>query len=400
MSKHGDLKAVLPFVVDSEAKVIRAYLKTGSIVAVASELGVPAAYVRNVLSEAKRKAARRGWSPAHDMTKSVPDGFHVKGVSTYYKADKETGELKAGGQWVKSQIDQSHKLELLLDAAQKIAEPLKGLSTRVLRPTQRDKDLLCVYPMGDPHVGMLAWHRETGKSFDLETAERELVTAVDQLVDLAPPAKQALVINLGDFFHTDNASNRTTRSGNMLDVDGRWPKVMAVGIRTMRRVIDRALEKHETVRVICEIGNHDDHAAIVLALVLENFYANNTRVEIDTSPSPFHWHRFGKNLIGVTHGDSVKITDLPEIMAQDRAKDWGETEFRRWYTGHVHHDQTKELRGCVVESFRTLAPNDAWAHRMGYRSGQDMKVDVLHREYGLERRHIVGIKRVLGALKK
>lgn len=38
--------------------------------------------------------------------------------------------------------------------------------------------------------------------------------------------------------------------------------------------------------------------------------------------------------------------------------------------------------GCVVESFRTLAAPDAYASGAGYRSGRDMKLDVIHRLWG------------------
>ena len=52
-----------------------------------------------------------------------------------------------------------------------------------------------------------------------------------------------------------------------------------------------------------------------------------------------HWHRFGKNLIGVTHGDTVKAQQLGPVMACDRPEDWGETAYRFWYTGHVHQNR-------------------------------------------------------------
>jgi transposase len=35
----------------------------------------------------KARMARQGWSPEHDMTKTVPDGFHLKGTSTLYDKD-------------------------------------------------------------------------------------------------------------------------------------------------------------------------------------------------------------------------------------------------------------------------------------------------------------------------
>lgn len=338
---------------------------------------------------AAKRAARRGWSPEHDMRREVPDGFHVKGVSTLYDAE---GNVAA--QWVKSAIDQENKLQVLMEAMQDFAAQFKGVADPTSSPPPADEDLLCVYPMGDPHIGMYSWAQETGQSFDLHTAEANLVAAVDHLVGIAPRAKQALIINLGDFFHADNVSNQTSRSGHALDVDTRWAKVLGVGIRTMRRCIDKALEKHETVRVICEIGNHDDHSAIMLALCLAQYYERELRVEIDTSPEKFHWHRFGDCLIGVTHGDTVKPDKLGAIMACDRAKDWGETKHRHWYTGHVHHDSLKEYPGVRVETFRTLAPRDAWHHASGYRSGQDMKCDVWHRTLGLTDRHIVGTRQI------
>jgi hypothetical protein len=162
----------------------------------------------------------------------------------------------------------------------------------------------------------------------------------------------------------------------------------------MRRIIDKAKEKHDMVTVICEIGNHDDQSAVMLALCLSLYYENDPRVTVDTSPALFHWYRFAENLIGVTHGDKVKPQNLGPIMASDRKQDWGETTYRYWYTGHVHHDSLKEYPGVTVETFRTLAPRDAWHHGQGYRSGQDMKCDTIHAKYGRINRHIVGIRQI------
>lgn len=355
-------------------------------------LGPPSGYLGTADAAKARTEARAGWSPDHDMTHEVPAPFHIRGVSTYYGAD---GELK--GQWVKSQIDKDSHAAALLDAIKTIAEPFRGASELVAPPEHVNADLLTIYPMGDPHLGMLAWAAETGENFNLEIAERNLVAAVDRLVSLAPSSERALIINLGDFFHSDNNENRTARSGNALDVDGRWAKVLSAGIRTMRRCIDKALEKHAQVDVINEIGNHDDHAAVMLSICLAQYYENNPRVRIDTSPAAFHWVRFGKCLIGVTHGHTVKPDKLPGIMAHDRAQDWGETRHRFWFVGHIHHDTVKEYPGVTVESFRTLAARDAWHTAQGYRSDRDMKCDVLHREHGRIMRHVVGIEQLAGA---
>lgn len=383
------MAGMAPFGTPIERELVEAVIQTGSLVEGAKRLGFTAPAARAHLRELASRAAKRGYSPDHDMTKATPDGYSVKGTSTLYDAKGNVTQ-----QWVKTKRDEEHRLEALFEAVATIAEPFRGDAEPAPLPESSDEDYLAAYIMGDPHVGMFAWARECGADFDSKIAEQDLVTAVDHLVDIAPPAKQALIVNLGDFYHGDNSENRTARSGHALDIDTRYSKVLAIGVRIMRRIIDRALAKHEHVKVITEIGNHDDHSALMLALCLASYYERETRVEVDTSPAKFHWHRFGKNLIGVTHGDTVKADKLPGVMSCDRAADWGETEHRVWYTGHVHHDSAKDFPGVTVETFRTLAPADAWHRGQGYRSGQDMKCDVWHRDYGRVSRNIVGIKQV------
>lgn len=386
-------EAMIAFGTAIERACAEALLRLGSVELAAEELVLTPSQLRAHLSELQRRSAARGYAPGGDMTRPTPEGFHVKGVSTLYDGD---GAIRA--QWVKTNKDEDDRVARILDAMSTIAHRWQGLAEPVEPPAlELSEDLLAVYPMGDPHVGMFSWGQETGNNHDLAIAERNLYGAVDRLVELAPPAKQALVVSVGDFFHSDNRANTTT-NGTPVDSDGRWPKVLSVGIRLMRRVIDRALTKHESVHVICEIGNHDWHTSIMLSTCLAQFYERDPRVTIDTSPAKYHKFRFGQTLIATTHGDTVKLLDLGEVMAADWPEDWGETRHRYWLTGHIHHDTLKELRGCIVESFRTLAPADAWHRGQGYRSGRDMKLLVFHRRWGQINRHVVGIDQVLRGL--
>lgn len=325
-------------------------------------------------------AARQGFSPEHDMVHTVPAPFVVKGTSTLYK----DGVAKL--QWVKTKLDERQVEVAIRDFIQGLVEDARGLSPVIAQPTFVDKDLLVVYPMGDPHLGMYSWSDETGDNFDLGIAERLLCAAVDRLVDSAPPSETALIAELGDFFHSDNDRNQT-KSGHALDVDTRWAKVMQIGLRTMVYCIKKALTKHEKVIVRIVKGNHDGHSSFALALALDAYFSNNDRVKIDLSPAAHWYYRFGQVLIGITHGDTSKMSDLPAVMADDRSEDWGLTKFRYWYQGHIHHQDTKEYRGVVVEAFRTLAAKDAWHAAQGYRSGRDMRCIVHHKDYGEIERH-------------
>ena len=368
---------------------------------VAAELGVPverlprSQYIRRGrLGWSFKKQLGVGWSALRracaeggdaeplgaddDVPQDViPKGHRVLGVSSYVDPD---GELR--GQWVKTAAVAESREETLRRLLAELPAEVPHRVGRVEAPrAPLPDDVLAVYPMGDPHIGMLSWEPETGASFDLKLAEQIMRSAIDELAGEGPAARMALVVNLGDFYHSDNRQGRTT-AGTQLDVDGRWPKVLEVGLRIMVYMIDAALSAHERVRVVNAIGNHDDHSAMFLSVALAAYYSGEPRVDIDTSPALRHYYRHGRVLLGITHGHTAKGDKLPQIMAAERAEEWGATEHRAWLCGHVHHKTQTEHLGCVVETFRTLAPRDAWHAGQGYRSGRDMNRIAYHREYG------------------
>lgn len=373
-----------------QCEVIDAYLEHGTTRKAAKALGVHPSAVGYAIQAVKRKAAISGHSPEHDMTRTVPEPFKVRGVSTYYNR-----EGKPTGQWVKSALDEQKYQAALVDWVEWLARDAEGRAPLIQAPPHSDNDIMCVYPLGDPHFGMYSWKEETGNDFDLDIAERDTCAAVDFLVDRAPPAKKALLLNVGDFFHADDYKNQTPGSGHTLDVDTRLAKVVQVGLRAFVHCVLRLLEKHEEVVVESLPGNHDPSSSFMLALCLAQYFRNEPRVRVVLSPAVYRYHRFGKNLIGVTHGDRAKKKDLPLLMATDMPGDWGETEFRYWYCGHVHHDVREEFPGVMVEYIRTLAGSDAWHAASGYRSGRDMKCIVLHREFGEVMRNTCNLSRLV-----
>lgn len=327
---------------------------------------------------------RKGYSPAHDMTRPVPDGYLVKGVSTYY--DKEG---KPAGQWVKSAIDAERQREIIEEAVSAMVADLPKLEPRRAEGNLWLRKLMACYPIGDAHLGMLSWKPETGEDWDLAIAERVQCGAMRALVEGAPPAAKAVIVNLGDWFHYDSMEPVTSRSGHVLDADGRYAKMVAVGIKVMRQCIESALAKHKSVHVINVIGNHDDTGALWLSAALAHIYEREPRVTVEQSPAPFTYFRHGRTLVGCHHGNTCKPDKLPGVMAADRASDWGQTEHRYWWLGHVHHQSVKEYPGVSVETFGTLAAKDAYATAGGWRAARNMKCIVLHEEHGEVARHTV-----------
>lgn len=379
MSKYSELRT---WATVRQLELIDAIEKHGSETKAAKALGLNKGGVSQSMRGLKRHAARMGHSPKHDMTKTVPDGFMVKGVSSLYDKD---GKLAA--QWVKSTIDTDRQAELMQAAVAALSEDVRGLARLSEAPQETLSDLLTVYPFGDPHIGMRAWAKECGEDFDLKIAKQLTLAAVDRLVSVAPASETALILPLGDVFHANDQTNQTPAHRHQLDVDSRHVHVLQVGVETFRHVINRALEKHKRVVVRFVRGNHDPEAIWALAFTIAAYFDNEPRVEVDLSPSAHWYYRFGQVLLGATHGDTTKAEQLLGVMACDRAADWGLTKHRHWLCGHVHHSSVKEFPGVTVETFRTLAAADAYAAGHGYRAGRDMRAIVFHREHGEIERH-------------
>jgi len=134
--------------------------------------------------------------------------------------------------------------------------------------------------------------------------------------------------------------------------------------------------------VVCSQGNHDEVLSLALAVMLSHIYENEPRVTVHDAPTKRHYIKHGQCLVGIIHGDKVKPSDLPLLMASEQSKDWGSTKFRYFYRGHQHHSNVIEQNGCLVETFRTLAPGDAWTVGQGYLSKRDMRAIILHEDYG------------------
>lgn len=327
----------------------------------------------------------------------VPAGHHVQKVSSLLDAQ---GRVRA--QWVQAPHEAVHREELFWAAVEAHVNTYKAIAAPVIQDTQGTQspwdpeDLLTVIAMGDPHIGMLAWKRETdGEDFDLKIAAKQMLAVADCVVARATPANHAIVANVGDFFHAEDDGQLTPRSGNKLDCDDRWLKITEVGLSIIRRIIDQTLRKFPRVSVVNIPGNHDPRMSRVLALLLRGIYEQEPRVTIVDNANPFVYQKHGLCLLGFTHG-LVKRERLPAIMSCDRPVDWGATTFREWITGHVHHETVTEYPGVSVRTLNTTAPRDAWHHENGYRSRQSMCSLTYHRRWGRVHENITPVIEVSG----
>lgn len=364
------------YATEIQARRIDLMNEHNSISFVAKLEGVDRKAIKKSISGAEVNAAKQGYSPAHDMSHTVPDGFQVKGVSTYYNSDG-----KPSAQWVKSSADDLRRKELMEEAFAAMADDLPRVKSINFKGVPIST--LCnLYVMTDCHVGMLAWHKEGGADWDLKIAERTLTGCFEQMVTSSPQAGTGIVAQLGDWLHSDGLLPVTPTHGHILDQDGRFSKIVQASIKILRRLVDFALLRHEKVIVLMAEGNHDQASSIWLRVMFKALYENEPRVQVIDSELPYYVYQHGKCMIAFHHGHLKKNDALPILFASQYASTWGETTKRYAHTGHRHHVEEKEHSGMTVVQHPTLAARDAYAARGGWMAERQVSAITYHEQFG------------------
>lgn len=371
---YEDLK---PYATPRQNEYIDAIIQEGSHRKAAAFYGVQPSVVDRAIKSAKERAARMGYSPTHDMTRPVPDGFYLKGTSTMYGPD---GEVKA--QWVKSQIDRERQDELMREGIEALCEGIKPIPS-VKPPKDTNENLCNLYTITDYHVGALAWGEETlGDDWDTKIAEDTLIKSFAEMVQRAPNAKKAVICQLGDFLHYDSLSSITPTSGHLLDSDSCYTAVVRAAIKLLRLVVDMALKKHESVHLINAEGNHDIASSVWLREMFAALYENEPRVTVETSPLPYYVYQHGKTMLAFHHSHLKKLDKLTAQFAAQFAEIWGQCPHRYGHSGHLHHLHVKEDMGMTITQHPTLASKDSHSSRGGWHSERRAMWITYHDQHG------------------
>jgi hypothetical protein len=144
-------------------------------------------------------------------------------------------------------------------------------------------------------------------------------------------------------------------------------------------------------------GNHDYQKTFYLGEVLEMKYENDSSVEIDNSPHPRKWHRWGKNLIGFAHGNRKDEGEERLIAtAYNEASKHEEVKWVEIHAGDIHHYKeihgkssktgrdkyAEDINGVILKHLKTLMLNDEWETRSGYHSQKGAHFFVWNKDHG------------------
>lgn len=265
--------------------------------------------------------------------------------------------------------------------------PIVGPLPKKLVPVNGGSLLeICIF---DPHFGKLAWREETDDDFDLKIIENRVKQAVKNLlgrVNLDQIKKILLPIG-NDLINIDNRHN-TTFAGTPQDSDCRYMKIIKTVKRVLIEIIDD-LSRIAPVDVIIVPGNHDTTSSFMIGEILESFFFNNKRVNIDNVPKMRKYYQFGLNSFQFTHGNEEKHDSLGLIFATEQPNLWANTKFRFCQLGHFHKNKkinyvsVDEHQGFQVQIMPSLSGTDFWHKSKGYNTLKQAKALLFDPNEGL-----------------
>ncbi len=236
---------------------------------------------------------------------------------------------------------------------------------------KKGNHLLVINP-ADIHIGKYASALETGEEYDCETAVMRVLEGVQGLIKKAEgfDIDKVLFCIGNDILHTDNVMSSTTK-GTFQDSDGKWWEHYEIALMLYVKCVEM-LREIAPVDVLHSMSNHDYQSGFHLAHTLKSWFRKAEDVRFDVSVSARKYYQYGKNLIGLEHGDGAKMDKLPLLMANEKPKEWSETTHRYWYLHHLHHKikhkylDTKDYIGVTIEYMRSPSSSDSWHSAKGF----------------------------------
>ncbi len=361
---------------ERQNQIIDVVLNSGSIKQGSKDSGIPIRTIYRIIKDIKRNR-NESYVPPHDSVThpNIPEGYRIKGVSNM--VENALGKPM----WVKTERDDIELQSCINEYINGLTESLPSLAA-VPKPETYAPNLLNQYTITDYHLGMMAWHEETGKDWDIKIAESLFMKWFSAAANMAPPADYAILANIGDLVHFDGIEAVTPAHRNILDSDTRFAKLCRVAARCIVAAVELLLTKHKHVHVIMCDANHDPASEAWMRAWLPIVFKNEPRITIDQSPSSYNAYQFGKVGLFYHHGHKRKQSAVDSVFVRQFREIFGSTKYCYAHMGHLHNDKVIESNLMVIEQHRTLASADAFAAGGGWLSGRSAKVITYHKEYG------------------
>lgn len=168
---------------------------------------------------------------------------------------------------------------------------------------------------------------------------------------------------LGDILHADNA-NETTAKGTQLKLKSTAYEMVRSGLHIITNII-RELAIVDT-EVYWVQGNHSRLAEFMLFQIVEKEF-KDTHIRFYNDESLRKAFLFGKNLIGLTHGD-IPRKNMDSWLMYEFPELWGQARYWEIHSGHLHEEAVKSHGSMKIRTLPTVKATDEYENSLGYRN--------------------------------
>lgn len=237
-------------------------------------------------------------------------------------------------------------------------------------PKKETKQVACLINITDAHLDRIGFLSNNTLKDNINLFEQFFLELLESSL-VHKPELFIFPIN-GDLF---NANDRTlaTVNGTPQYSFNNWQECYVQIQNVIRKCIDILLT-HGKVYVPFIKGNHDEDKIFYLSSCLELVYENSSDIILDTTRKQRKYYTYGSNLLGFCHGDKEKnkVDKLPLYMAEEEKQNWGNTTYRYFFCGDIHHKQeykfmrTKDTIGVEVKFLRSVSDTSEWESDHGW----------------------------------
>lgn len=298
--------------------------------------------------------------------------------------------------WPNRQLKARFKRKVAEEAVEFI-EKLKGEVSRIapIYPKVEyddetlNSEFMLEIDIFDAHLGMI------GEKYTVERGCARYYNSVCRILNWYKDKKIGkILLVVGNDLMNSNALSGATKKGTPMEDEAHDCRY------TYEKAFETLVRSIELCRTIAPVevisveGNHDPDSTYFIVHALSAYFNNCEEVTVINTGKPYQFVTWGKNLIGLTHGELCNVKELPLIMCTESdPRAWIESKIRMWRIGHGHHKKSRDfitkpleldddVHGVRVSMCAALTDRSFWARSKGYGSVKEATGCLWHKELG------------------
>lgn len=239
-----------------------------------------------------------------------------------------------------------------------------------------------IIDIADLHLNLQASMFVTKNEYNCDIAEKLFFYVINDILSRTSSYKFNKIIFCigGDMLNSDNIIGTTTKGTPQTNDKHLFEAYEQLCAMTIKAI--DLLKENCKVEVIYISGNHDATCGFKLAKYIDAWFRNEDGVNVDYSPFPRKYIKFGNTLFTFAHDGNIK--NLPQIIADEAREYWSDIETTEVFLQHLHSEQVLlENYNMRIQRLPTISAKSDWAIEKGFGSKRQCKSFIFDLEDGL-----------------